>query len=179
MCRKINRYCRYLPPGVEVFGIPFGALALGASGVSRGRNLAALGGFAAVTGIDPNLFRGVIRDKFKSKGDKVVDINIKSFDAGYEYALEKFSDRLKSIFPQIQTGHGPKKVMLSGNQAIGMAAIDAGVKLYFGYPITPATPIMEYLAKYLPEHGGRVIQMEDEISSIGAVLVVFTPALGL
>ena len=132
-----------------------------------------MGGFAAVTGVDPNLFRGVIRDKFKSKGDKVVDINIKSFDAGYEYALEKFSDRFKSIFPQIQTGHGPKKVMLSGNQAIGMAAIDAGLKLYFGYPITPATPIMEYLAKYLPEHGGRVVQMEDEISSIGAVLGSF------
>ncbi|MFH0959241.1 MAG: 2-oxoacid:acceptor oxidoreductase subunit alpha, partial [Pseudomonadota bacterium] len=62
------------------------------------------------------------------------------------------------------------KVMLSGNQAIGVAAIDAGLKLYFGYPITPATPIMEYLAKYLPEQGGRVVQMEDEISSIAAVL---------
>jgi len=162
-----------LPPGAQVFGIPFGALAVGASGASRGRNLTALGGFAAVTGVDPNLFRKVIRDKFKSKGDRVVDINVKSFDAGYEYALEKFSDRLKKIFSKIETGHDPQKVMLSGNQAIGMAAIDAGLKLYFGYPITPATPIMEYLAKYLPEHGGQVVQMEDEISSIGAVLGSF------
>ena len=42
--------------------------------------------------------------------------------------------------------------------------------LYFGYPITPATPIMEYLAKRLPERGGRAVQMEDEISSIAAGL---------
>jgi 2-oxoglutarate ferredoxin oxidoreductase subunit alpha len=40
--------------------------------------------------------------------------------------------------------------MLSGNMAIGKAALDAGLKLYFGYPITPATPIMEYLARELP-----------------------------
>ena len=57
--------------------------------------------------------------------------------------------------------------------AISQAALDAGLELYFGYPITPATPIMEYLAKALPERGGRVVQMEDEISSIGAVLGSF------
>jgi 2-oxoglutarate ferredoxin oxidoreductase subunit alpha len=58
---------------------------------------------------------------------------------------------------------------MSGNAAIAQGALDAGVRLYFGYPITPATPIMEYLAKVLPERGGRVVQMEDEISSTGAV----------
>ncbi|MBW1996936.1 MAG: hypothetical protein JRJ29_03110 [Deltaproteobacteria bacterium] len=58
---------------------------------------------------------------------------------------------------------------MSGNLAIGKAALDAGVKLYFAYPITPATPIMEYLSGRLPRQGGKVIQMEEEISSIGAV----------
>jgi len=66
-----------------------------------------------------------------------------------------------------------KRVLLSGNEAIAMGALDAGVKLYFGYPITPATPIMEHLAGALPERGGRVTQMEDEIASIGAVLGSF------
>ncbi len=162
-----------LPPGVNVFGVPFDNLAAEASGATRGRNLTALGAFAAVTEIDPGLFREVIGNKFKSKGDRVIDINLKSFDAGYEYALKQFPDRLQPQFAESGIHDGPKRLMLSGNQTIGMAAIDAGLKLYFGYPITPATPIMEYLAKYLPERGGRVIQMEDEISSIGAVLGSF------
>ncbi|MFA6223861.1 MAG: 2-oxoacid:acceptor oxidoreductase subunit alpha [Desulfomonilaceae bacterium] len=161
-----------LSNNVEVFGLPFGDLAV-ASGAARSKNLVALGGFAAVTGIDPSLFRQVILKKFKAKGDRIVDINIKSFDAGYDYALEKFHDRLKNWFAKSGTQYDSDKVMMSGNQAIGMAAIEAGLKLYFGYPITPATPIMEYLAKWLPEKGGRVVQMEDEISSIGAVLGSF------
>ena len=86
-----------LSNNIEVFGLPFGDLAV-ASGAARGRNLVALGGFVAVTGIDPILFRQVILKKFKTKGDRIVDINIKSFDAGYDYALEKFPDRLKNWF---------------------------------------------------------------------------------
>ncbi|MBM3301166.1 MAG: 2-oxoacid:acceptor oxidoreductase subunit alpha, partial [Deltaproteobacteria bacterium] len=78
-----------------------------------------------------------------------------------------------TMFPQPERVKGPDKVMLSGNEAIGKAALDAGLRLYFGYPITPATPIMEFLAKRLPERGGAVVQMEDEIASIGAVLGSF------
>ncbi|MGC8657930.1 MAG: 2-oxoacid:acceptor oxidoreductase subunit alpha [Desulfomonilaceae bacterium] len=162
-----------LPPSAQVFGIPFGNLASEVSGSTRGRNLTALGGLAAVTGIDPELFREVIRTKFGSKGERIVNINIASFDAGYRYSLDKFKDRLLSLFSQPKKVEGPQRVMLSGNLAIGMAALDSGLKLYFGYPITPATPIMEYLAKTLPENGGRVVQMEDEISSIAAVLGSF------
>jgi len=159
-----------LPPGAQIFGIPFGNLAVSAAGSARGRNLTALGGFAAVCGISPDLFREVIGKKFGSKGDHILSVNLKSFDAGYEYSKSLFANRLRNIFSDFQSDAASPRVMLSGNQAIGMAAIDAGLKLYFGYPITPATPIMEYLAKYLPKQGGRVVQMEDEISSIAAVL---------
>ncbi|MDQ7785222.1 MAG: 2-oxoacid:acceptor oxidoreductase subunit alpha [Desulfomonilaceae bacterium] len=157
-------------PETMLFGMPFGDLATSAAGTARGRNLAALGGFAAVCGVPPDLFHLVITAKFKSKGEKVVDANLKSFDAGYAYAKERFADCLKTMFSGPGRAEGPEKVMLSGNLAIGKAALDAGLRLYYGYPITPATPIMEYLAKQLPERGGAVVQMEDEIASIGAVL---------
>lgn len=160
-------------PGTHLFGIPFSDLATSAAGTSRGRNLTALGGFAALFDVSPDWFREVITKKFRAKGERVLDVNLKSFDAGYRYALEKFGDRLRPVFPATETVSGSEKVMLSGNQMIGQAALDAGLRLYFGYPITPATPIMEFLAKYLPPRGGRVVQMEDEISSIGAVLGAF------
>jgi 2-oxoglutarate ferredoxin oxidoreductase subunit alpha len=157
-------------PGTSLFGMPFGDLATEAAGTARGRNLTALGGFSAVYGVPPEFFRQVITKKFKAKGNKVVDANLKSFDAGYDYARERFASRLRKLFRVPDRASGSENVMLSGNLAIGKGALDANLKLYFGYPITPATPIMEYLAKHLPERGGAVIQMEDEISSIGAVL---------
>ena len=159
-----------LEPGVQLYGMPLADLSSGVAGSSRGRNLTALGGFAAVFGVSPESFRSVIREKFESKGDGVVDANVKSFDAGYDYARRSFSDRMREALSEASSDEGGEKVMLSGNVAMGKAAVDAGLKLYFGYPITPATPIMEYLATELPRAGGSVVQMEDEISSIAAVL---------
>lgn len=62
------------------------------------------------------------------------------------------------------------KTFTSGNMAIAEGAITAGLKFYAGYPITPSSEIMEYLAEKLPRLGGVVIQMEDEIGSINAVI---------
>jgi len=63
-----------------------------------------------------------------------------------------------------------KKVLMQGNQAVAEAAIVAGVKVCAGYPITPSTEVVELLARKMPSHGGRFIQMEDEIASIGAII---------
>lgn len=159
-----------LEPGIQLYGMPLADLSSAAAGSSRGRNLTALGGFAAVYGVSPEAFRSVIRKKFESKGGAVVEGNLKSFDAGYDYARQTFADRMREALSGTKTDEGLEKVMLSGNVAVGKAAMDAGLKLYFGYPITPATPIMEYLATELPRAGGSVVQMEDEIASIAAVL---------
>ncbi len=61
-------------------------------------------------------------------------------------------------------------LLLQGNQAVVEGAIAAGCKFFGGYPITPSTEIAEDLAKKLPKIGGKFIQMEDEIASIGAVI---------
>lgn len=58
------------------------------------------------------------------------------------------------------------KVLIKGNEAIAEAAIQAGCKLFFGYPITPSTEVVEYLSKHLPKAGGEVLQGEDEVASI-------------
>lgn len=161
----------HVKPGMRLYGAPFLDLAVEASGSARGRNLAALGCLAAVFQVPPELFGDVITAKFKSKGEKVVDSNLRCFKAGYDYVEEYFPGRLQTgILALPEEAEGPDKVMLSGNVAIAEGALAAKVKAYYGYPITPATPIMEYLAKALPKQGGRVVQMEDEISSIGAVL---------
>jgi 2-oxoglutarate ferredoxin oxidoreductase subunit alpha len=59
---------------------------------------------------------------------------------------------------------------MQGNEACAKAAIDAGVRFFAGYPITPATEITEILAERLPQVGGVFLQMEDEIASMAAVI---------
>ena len=60
--------------------------------------------------------------------------------------------------------------MVSGNEAAAFGAIRAGCRFYAGYPITPSSEIMENMAKELPKVCGRFIQMEDEISSMAAII---------
>lgn len=63
-----------------------------------------------------------------------------------------------------------KRRLLLGNQACVEGAMYAGVRFYVGYPITPSTEIAEGCAREFPKTGGRFLQMEDEIASIGAVI---------
>ena len=59
---------------------------------------------------------------------------------------------------------------IQGNEACVEGALYAGLDFFAGYPITPSTEIAEHLSKRLPEQGGKFIQMEDEIASMGAVV---------
>ena len=63
-----------------------------------------------------------------------------------------------------------KVKLMQGNEACVEGALAAGVRFFAGYPITPATEIMEIMAERLPESGGTFIQMEDEIASMAAVI---------
>jgi 2-oxoglutarate ferredoxin oxidoreductase subunit alpha len=63
-----------------------------------------------------------------------------------------------------------KPRLISGNEAVGLGALASGAAFFAGYPITPSTEIMEFMARELPKQGGAFIQMEDEIASLGAVI---------
>ena len=63
-----------------------------------------------------------------------------------------------------------EKQLMNGNHALAEAAIRAGCRFYFGYPITPQNEVPEYMAEHLPKAGGTFIQAESEIASISMVL---------
>lgn len=64
------------------------------------------------------------------------------------------------------------KVLMKGNEALAEAAIMAGCRHYFGYPITPQTEVAAYMAKKMPKIGGTFLQAESEIAAINMVLGV-------
>ena len=63
-----------------------------------------------------------------------------------------------------------EQYFIQGNEACARGAIHAGCRFFAGYPITPSTEIAEDMAVFLPKEGGSFIQMEDEISALGAVI---------
>lgn len=61
------------------------------------------------------------------------------------------------------------KILMKGNEAIGAAAIKAGCRFFFGYPITPQNEVPEYMSRELPKVGGTFIQAESEVAAINMV----------
>ncbi len=61
------------------------------------------------------------------------------------------------------------KVLMKGNEAIGLAAVLGGCDAFYGYPITPQNEIPEYLSKYMFEHGKVFLQAESEVAAINMV----------
>ncbi len=161
----------WMEPGMISYGIPLLELAQKAAGNSRGRNMVALGAVAALFGIDEKAMQSSIKSRYAKKKQVVIDSNVNSFVEGFKWTekhvtkVDHHSFRHARIKPETK----PKSI-ISGNQAVAMAALDSGIYLYAGYPITPATKIMEILSKELPKRGGIMLQTEDEISAIGNVI---------
>lgn len=154
-----------LPYGVQIRGISERA-----TGAARSRNIAILGYVAGLFGIDPQAFRDIIGEKFRTKAKAVTEQNSAAFDAGVEAGKAVFKLDDVDLGPARKNGEAGKVTMMTGNGAVVRGCIDAGLKAFFGYPITPATTILERLAAELPRHGGRTLQTEDEISAIAATI---------
>jgi len=160
----------HLDPGVLPYGFGLRELSEQASGGNRARNLVALGVVAGLYGLPAAPFRRIIEGKFAKHGAKVIAGNRAGFDAGYQAGAGTFKlDDIVFGSPGAVRGDGAM-VMLSGNAAVVRGCLDAGLACFFGYPITPATTIMERLATELPRRGRRLVQTEDEISAMAATI---------
>lgn len=147
---------------VHVYAAPMTEMAREAGGVIM-KNMVSLGITAGLMNfsVEP-LFDGISM-RWGRKGGDVVQANRKAIDVGLDFASSmKVREEFELDFPE----DGESKVLLSGNDAIGFGALVAGCRYYAGYPITPATEILEWLSHRLPKYGGVVIQAEDEIAAI-------------
>lgn len=147
--------------------VPLGALAQEAGGSRRGKNMVAVGLVCGLLGIDTHKIEQMILERYAHKGD-VGEANIRSLLAGAGHARSQLPEGVHRLGPA--TAQEEERVLLSGNQAICLGALHAGLTYYAGYPITPASDILEWLAGRLPRFGGAAIQTEDEIAALASVL---------
>ena len=131
------------------------------------KNIIFLGILSKFFGVDFSIVEKIIREKFGKKGEAILNLNFQALRHGYQYVEKNLAK--KDDFT-IEAQKSENRLVLSGNQALALGAIQAGMRFYAGYPITPATDIMELLARELPRFEGTVVQAEDEIAAIGMVL---------
>ncbi len=159
----------FIEPGMSGYGVPLRELSAQAVKSARSRNIVALGAIAAMYNLDPEAFIEAINIRFARKSAVVREINSAALKMGYEYIRNHRERPVHKTLLAVKRHDRPIRIV-NGNEAAAIGALDAGLTLYAGYPITPATKIMEYLAKKLPPKNGTVVQTEDEIAAIGHVV---------
>ena len=148
--------------------VPLGGIAQEAGGGRRGKNMVAVGLVCGLLGIDTARIEEMILKRYAHKGD-VGEANIRSLLAGAGFARDQLPAGGHTLSTAERASEA-ERVLLSGNQAICLGALHAGLNYYAGYPITPASDILEWLAGRLPKFGGVAIQTEDEIAALASVL---------
>jgi len=145
--------------------VPMQGLAINAGGRVT-MNTVAVGAVLGMLNHDLGILEDVLRETFIRKGSDVVGANIKAGRLGYEYA----KDNCKRCAFVLSKGDGKRRMLISGNEALAIGAINAGCKFISAYPMTPSTGIITYMASKAEEFSIVAEQAEDEIAAINMAI---------
>lgn len=150
--------------GVQLYPMPLTRLAQEVGGNKIMMNTCGLGALAGIIEYPFEFVADVIRKNFRRKGDAVVEGNLKVAQAGYQAAREKYAASFEWKVAPLDAR--PPRMLLNGNQALSLGAIAGGCRFMSGYPMTPASSILEFMASHARKYDIVVKQTEDEIAAI-------------
>ncbi|MCL5783704.1 MAG: 2-oxoacid:acceptor oxidoreductase subunit alpha [Candidatus Thermoplasmatota archaeon] len=128
------------------------------------KNTVAIGAAMAAIGISFDVLASVIRDQFGSKGSAAEE-NVKAAKEGYDHYLQNF----KKLDVALKTSDR-KFYLISGGESLALGAVNAGLKMYVAYPMTPASSALHYLAEHEKDFNIFVKIPEDEISAVNMAI---------
>ncbi|TKJ28820.1 MAG: pyruvate ferredoxin oxidoreductase [Chloroflexi bacterium B3_Chlor] len=149
---------------VNYFPAPLTDIAQEQGGAEVMRNTAALGVAAGLIGFPFEVMASVIEDNFAKKGAKAVEGNLRVAEAAYRFAGDNYADRFDYELGRIEDA--PPRMLVNGNEALALGALLGGCKFVAGYPMTPATSILQWMAGHGERYGVVVKHTEDEIAAI-------------
>jgi 2-oxoglutarate ferredoxin oxidoreductase subunit alpha len=159
-------------PGVtpwEAIAVSIAEMAKKTAGTERAKNSVVLGLLAGWLGVGRDSLLAGIRKKFGKKGAEVLQGNENAFAAGVAYAeANPLREPRTLAAPAERMKEG--KLVTDGNDMCAAAALFAGCQFFGGYPITPSSEIMHFFGREVWKYGGTMMQAEDEIAGIGAVV---------
>lgn len=151
-------------------GFPFATLAGGQLGAPIYKNTAAYGAISVMMGFDPATTRQVIESRFKRRSAEAMEKNLKALEIGRKAALEHADTATLQRWRVLDGDAQSNLILTTGNQAVALGFVVGGGRFFAGYPITPATEVMEYLMRYLPPLHGVVRQAEDELAAVNMII---------
>ena len=167
---KWNKVLKDLPSLIEnknlqAFLVPGREIALEQGGSFIMTNTVLMGFLWKVLDLDLEVLKLEIAEQFNKK-PSLIDINLKCLEAGYNYNQDFVLPKLDIEKPELK----PDTLLIDGNTSIALGAIQAGVRVYYAYPMSPSTSILVYLAKGSHQTGMVVKQAEDEITAVQMAL---------
>ena len=148
----------------QLYSMPLTKIAQEIGGNKIMANTCGLGALAGIIEYPFEFVAGVIKQNFARKGDAVVQGNLKVAEEGYRVGRERYAASFGwKVSPLAER---PDRMMINGNQALAVGAIAAGCRFMSGYPMTPASSILEFMAAQARKHDIVVKQTEDEIAAI-------------
>jgi 2-oxoglutarate ferredoxin oxidoreductase subunit alpha len=150
--------------GKQYFDVPLLKLAESSAGNKIMANTVAAGAALGLVNYDFDILAAVLRKEFARYGEKIINDNIAAARAGYDLA-QKEAKRYK--LPKITVRKAARpRLLLNGNEALAFGAMAAGCKFIAGYPMTPASSILEYMADKGRRYGVVAMHVEDEIAAM-------------
>ena len=150
--------------GAREFQVPLTALA---NEIPNGRpNMVALGVITRLIGLPEDITSAALEKALASKDADARNSSIEAVRSGMTAAAEL--PQLHSFPPA--SANPVERWSITGNEAAAYGAVLGGIRFAAGYPITPATEVLEWLATALPELGGVLVQAEDELAAAGQII---------
>jgi len=148
--------------------LPLERLATEVGGGKIMANTVATGAALASIGFELQPLLDYLEEQFRDKGRETVKRNRASASSGYRHARENFARHPPQPIPIGPSREG--RLLLSGSEAMAIGAICSGLKFYAGYPMSPATTIMEVVASKAQEYDIVVEPAEDEIAALNMAI---------
>ena len=152
------------------YAVPFNEIARKEVQLFQTKNMVMLGAICGLFGPPLEAIVQVVESKL-SKSRKanpiLMEKNMLALEVARKYVTEQLSKRDPYQLGPVEKAN---RVVLNGNQALVAGALAAQCRYFAGYPITPASDIMEGMAKELPQVGGTFLQAEDEIAALASVV---------
>ncbi len=152
------------------YAIPINEIARKEVQLFQTKNMVMLGAISGLFGPPLEAIIQVVQSKLsksRKSNNTLMEKNMLALEVAKKYVTEHIT---KQDAYQLGPVEKADRVVLNGNQAVVAGALAARCGFFAGYPITPASDIMEGLAKELPQVGGTFLQAEDEMAALAAVL---------
>jgi len=160
--------------GIKIFPIPARNIARDELKRDVVKNVVTVGALFRLLDFDRDAvnLKALLEERFLQKGQEIVDLNLRAARRGLEVVESVLGAKgWADVGYRLEPREAKEPMLLlSGNDALSMAAIAAGCRFYAGYPITPASAILEFMEEHLPKYGGRALQGQNERESIRAAL---------